>query len=301
MKSGLGNYKKEGFNGQKAIVLPKSIVNKFCQQNPLISSAYLTDIGYYPKAKFHYRNRPSGAEQNILIYCVEGKGQISIDRKTYGISPGDFFIIPQGTSHAYETDLINPWTIYWCHFKGTQSDEIIKQIYLKNGSFKSSIPFTDLRIEMFNTLYRNLENGYSFENLSYVNLMLPQYLSSFLFADKFYSSLELESEDPVEKSILYMQNHVDSCLTLEMLAASANSSCSHFSAVFKKRTGFPPIEYFNHLKIQKACQYLQFTELRIKEIANKVGIEDQYYFSRLFAKIMGFSPTIYKQQRNVGK
>ncbi|WP_442591494.1 helix-turn-helix domain-containing protein [Pedobacter sp. AW31-3R] len=83
-----------------------------------------------------------------------------------------------------------------------------------------------------------------------------------------------------------------------MIAENVNSSSSHFSALFKKRTGFPPIEYFNHLKIQKACQYLQFTQLRIKEIAFKIAINDQYYFSRLFTKVMGLSPSEYREQRS---
>ena len=51
------------------------------------------------------------------------------------------------------------------------------------------------------------------------------------------------------------------------------------------------------LKVQKACQYLLFTDLRIKEIANKLGIEDQYYFSRMFTKIMGMSPVAYRIKR----
>lgn len=81
-----------------------------------------------------------------------------------------------------------------------------------------------------------------------------------------------------------------------MIAENVNSSSCHFSALFNKRTGFPPIEYFNHLKIQKACQYLQFTQLRIKEIAFKIAINDQYYFSRLFTKVMGLSPSEYRER-----
>lgn len=72
---------------------------------------------------------------------------------------------------------------------------------------------------------------------------------------------------------------------------------AHFSVTFKKKTGFSPIEYFNHLKMQKASQYLLFTNLRIKEIAQEVGIEDPYYFSRLFTKIMGISPVHYREKK----
>ena len=297
MDSGKASFKRDGFDGQKAIVLPKSIINKFCVGNPLIAKAYITDLGYYPKAKFHYRKRLHGTEQNILIYCIEGKGEVTIDTKSYTVGTGDFFVIPRGLAHVYETDLLNPWTIYWCHFKGEQTDELIKAIKLKFGSLKAHVSFSDVRINLFNKLYNNLEKGYSFENISYVNLVFLQFLSSFLFQDKFSLNFEDDHEDMVAESIKFMQKNLHNVLTLTELSQHTNSSASHYSAVFKKKTGFPPIEYLNHLKIQKACQYLQFTELRIKEIATKIGVDDQYYFSRLFNKTMGFSPSTYRNQR----
>ena len=67
--------------------------------------------------------------------------------------------------------------------------------------------------------------------------------------------------------------------------------------MFKKSTGFSVIEYFNHLKMQKACQFLQFTDLRVNEIANRLGMEDPYYFSRLFSKVIGMSPKQYRGRR----
>ncbi|MFC4213561.1 helix-turn-helix domain-containing protein [Pedobacter petrophilus] len=296
MKNIHGNFKKDGFEGQMAIVLPKSIINQFCIKNKIIDKAFITDIGYYPKAKFHYRKR-AGVEQNILIYCVEGKGQVTLDKNKYTINPGDFFVIPFGKPHAYQTDIENPWTIYWCHFKGEQTDEIIKQIYNKFGSFKASVPFTDSRIELFNKLYQNLEKGYSFENISYVNLLFPQFLGSFLFNQKFTPNLALDTPDIIDLSIQLMQENIFKSLSLKELAEHVNSSPSNYSAVFRKKTGFPPVAYFNHLKIQKACQFLQFTDLRIKEIALRLGIEDQYYFSRLFTKIMSCSPSTYREQK----
>lgn len=45
------------------------------------------------------------------------------------------------------------------------------------------------------------------------------------------------------------------------------------------------------------CQYLLFTRLRIKEISQELGIEDQYYFSRMFTKVMGISPNDYREKR----
>lgn len=57
------------------------------------------------------------------------------------------------------------------------------------------------------------------------------------------------------------------------------------------------LSYFNQLKIQKACQLLDFTDMKVNQVCFKVGIEDNFYFSRLFRKIMGMSPLAYKQMK----
>ena len=83
-------------------------------------------------------------------------------------------------------------------------------------------------------------------------------------------------------------------MTIEQIASSVNLSVSHFSYLFKKKTGFSAIEYFNHLKIQKACQYILFTNMRISEIAFELGFSDPFYFSRLFTRTMSISPNQYR-------
>ena len=127
------NKKREGFKGQKAIVIPRQILNTRCAKNDLISALYVTDIGYYPKAKFHFRERDHGAEQHILIYCHEGEGRVIIRKTEYNIRSGDFFIIPMKVAHTYEADNKNPWTIYWVHFKGISSSKIISELEKQIG------------------------------------------------------------------------------------------------------------------------------------------------------------------------
>jgi AraC-like DNA-binding protein len=67
--------------------------------------------------------------------------------------------------------------------------------------------------------------------------------------------------------------------------------------VFKKKTGLSPLAYFNQLKVQHACELLKKTDLKINQICYKVGIEDSLYFSRLFSKAMGMSPTEYRKAK----
>jgi len=291
--------KKEGFAGQRSIVLPRKILTGLCVNNPMTEWLYVTDIGYYPKAQYHFRQRAHGSDQHILIYCMEGSGQAEVSKKKYELHPGSFVIIPAGEQHCYSASEDNSWTIYWVHFKGSASQQLVATLLQKINNHHGSVEFQSRRIGLFEDIYACLERGYGNDNLCYANICLYHYISSFIYHDKFDLSQNRSGEDPVELSINYMQQNLSNLLSLEDIAASVNYSASHYSAIFRKKTGFAPIEYFNHLKVQKACQFLQYTELRIKEISDKLGIEDPYYFSRMFSKLMGVSPNQYRAKRNM--
>jgi AraC-like DNA-binding protein/mannose-6-phosphate isomerase-like protein (cupin superfamily) len=290
--------KREGFQGQKSIVLPRKILSEFSNSNSFASGMYITDIGYYPKAKYHYRQRTHGSDQHILIYCLEGKGKVSVLKNNYSLQPGSFVIIPAGSAHSYSSAEDDSWTIYWIHFTGPVSKKMVEALKQKSNGFYHRVAFKQKRLDLFDDMYACLERGYGNDNLCYANLCLYHYISSFLYDDQFSNTHEKTlADDPVEFSISFMQQHIAQPLSLEEIARSVNFSASHYSALFRKKTGFAPIEYFNHLKIQLACQYLHFTELRVKEIADKLGIEDPYYFTRLFTKLMSMSPNQYRSSK----
>jgi AraC-like DNA-binding protein len=289
--------KREGFEGQRAIVLPKKIV-EVCGFTPPINALFITDIGFYPRAKYHYRERPSGISQNILIYCIEGKGWLTVPAGTFAVKPNEYLIIPADMPHKYWADEEQPWTIYWAHFKGIHGFNFVSILSRQLKSFVNYVVFLEERIRIFDSIYQSLETGYSLDNLTYSSVSFQYFLTSLCYTEKFAASHHSIEKDPVDVSIDYMQNHLDLPLTLKTLASSVNLSVSHYSSLFRKKTGYSPVVYFNHLKIQHACQYLQFTKLRVNEIAAKIGIDDPYYFSRMFTKIMGLSPAEYRKKKD---
>src|SRR5450759_4109130 len=119
-------YKKEGFKGQRTIVLPHLIQIELGIY-PLTKLLFVTDIGFYPNALYHYRGRPSGSEQNILIYCVEGEGWVEINNTHRKVQKNQFFIIPARVPHKYGADSSAPWSIQWLHFSGIISSSFVQE------------------------------------------------------------------------------------------------------------------------------------------------------------------------------
>ena len=71
----------------------------------------------------------------------------------------------------------------------------------------------------------------------------------------------------------------------------------HFIKKFKAWSGQSPIQYFIHMKIQRACYLLDSTAMSVKEVAATLGYDDMYYFSRLFKKVLGIAPSDYRRHR----
>ena len=94
-----------------------------------------------------------------------------------------------------------------------------------------------------------------------------------------------------------MRQHLDGSLSLTSIAREANFSTARFSTLFKAQTGFSPVEYYIRLRVQAACRMFDTTALNVSEVAAKVGYADQYYFSRIFRKIMGMPPTAYRRAK----
>ncbi|SFO77405.1 transcriptional regulator, AraC family [Chitinophaga sp. YR627] len=293
--------KREGFEGQQLIVVPRKISADFLTQDPITRQLYITDIGYYPKARYHYIKRPAGISQHIIIYCIEGKGWIEIDKKRVDILPSQFVIIPANTPHKYMSEEEEPWTIYWIHFKGEISAYIVGLILQRAKNFRLHLTYNENRIRLFEDICINLQKGYGDDNLRYVNMIFNHFLSSLLYEEKFNHSDQEERQDIIGQTITMMQEKLDKLITLQEFSQYAGLSVSHFSAVFREKTGYSPIEYFNHLKIQKACQYLLFSAATVKEIAARLGVEDQYYFSRMFSKLMGMSPSEYRNRNKTAE
>ncbi|MFV0553158.1 MAG: AraC family transcriptional regulator [Mangrovibacterium sp.] len=287
------NKKEEGFKGQRTFVIPQSLISSL--QNEAISqNLYITDIGFYPHARNHFRTRPDGCSQYILMYCVAGSGWIAIDEKKLVMKANQYLVIPAQKPHSYASSHDNPWTIYWIHYAGKHAPDYSPSSNEVLNIAPSSTNRINDRLTLFEEMIQNLEMGYSIDNLNYANICLAHFLASFRYLSQF-RQINNKDFDLSDKSILFMKNKLDKKLTLDDLAHEAGLSVSQYSLAFRQKTGKSPIDYLIQLRIQKACQLLDHTLLSVKEIAQKVGYDDAYYFSRIFKKMMNVPPKEYRR------
>lgn len=284
--------RRDGFAGEKQINIPKSVLNRFVRKTTFLNSLYITHIGYFPNASYHYRERRKGCDDYILLYSLGGKGYIENSEGKMELKPNQFIIIPPHLFHRYQADLENPWTLYWVHFSSDRLKEFATDFKTEQFYKPTDLRFNQKIIDVWVQMYASIADGYNTPNMSYANLCLCRFLSFFLFPNKKYT-LDQEA-NPLDQSIAFMKQNIGKRLTADDLANQFEYSSSHYTAIFKQKTGMSPIDYFIRLKIHFACQLLTQTDLKIKEVADRIGYDDPYYFSRLFKQVTGKSPKDYK-------
>ena len=287
----------DGFRGQIMHVLPRPFLAE-ATRHLLAAELYPTDIGFYPRARHHYRARPHGAPEFILIYCRSGSGRFDIDGHGGTLSPSQALLIPRGRPHSYTADERRPWSILWVHFSG--EDAALYGDLLPRGQHVLPVarPAGERAARLFRDCFRAFAGGFTPATLLYASQALRHLLATLFFDNTaFTASARAAGQPRIDESILFMSRLVAEGLSLKDLARHAGLSAGYYSTLFKTHTGFSPIEYYNRLRIQAACRLLDTTTRPIHVVAENVGYEDPYYFSRAFRRIMGVAPRSYRATR----
>ncbi len=151
---------------------------------------------------------------------------------------------------------------------------------------------------IFEEIFNTLKNGNDLESLRYASSLLHYYLASMRFLKLYRNGQHAApNTDLIAASMHFMKENIGRKLTLQEMADYTGYTPNHFSTIFKSKTSVSPIKYFNSLKIKHACHLLTDTDMNINQICYQVGIDDCFYFSRLFKTEMGISPKQYKEQK----
>lgn len=109
------------------------------------------------------------------------------------------------------------------------------------------------------------------------------------------SERETSTENIVNSIIQYLHTNYDKYINFAQIASSYNFSASYLTKIFKEHTGTSPIKYLIEYRLKMAKCMLLDTHLTIKEIAEKTGFVDQFYFSKCFKNYCGVSPSEYRE------
>ena len=287
--------KREGFEGQILHVVPRPILDN-ASKHPLVSSLMPTDIGWYPQARYHYCQRETGAPEHILILCMDGTGWYQFDDKIEAVYPHEALFIPRDTPHIYGASDTDPWSIHWVHFAGRLADYYMHLLPQGQPKIMVDAQTVERLVELFRACSESFEASFVLQRMIFAAQTLHHLLAYLFFSNRSFSpTLQTSSFHNLDTTIALLHQNVKKNLTLDEMAAHAGLSTSHFSRLFREQTGYSPIDYFIHLKMQHACMLLILSRKTIREIGFEIGYDDPYYFSRIFKKVVGMSP---KQYRN---
>ncbi|WP_151705437.1 AraC family transcriptional regulator [Nitrincola alkalilacustris] len=275
-------------------VLPRRMVSQLAN-HPLSRQLYPLGIGYYQYAKGHQMSRQQH-DDNLLIYCLEGQGRLEACGKKRIIQPGELMLLAKGTEHTYHADPYRPWTIYWIHFDGELSQDFIDQI---NPDVQNPVVPLGLHSRLvadFEALLDTRQASHHLNAFLHSANLLRQIMTHIVLLKPLGKRQANDTFD-LEKIHSLMQARLHEQLDVDTLANAISMSKFHFIKKYGELTGTTPINHFIQLKIERACHLLDVTSKSIAEVGWAIGYEDAYYFSRIFKKIMGISPSHYRRIR----
>jgi AraC family transcriptional regulator of arabinose operon len=287
--------KLEGFHGQRLVVLPRPIIAT-ALQHPLIKQLLPTDAGYYPKAKGHVCVRERGCPEDIFIYCAEGTGWCEIAGRRHEVGKDQLLVIPATCPHVYGASKTKPWTIHWFHAVGSNMPFYLESLQVTQQ--KPVVPLGgDVQLfSLFEEVQEALEHGFTATHLIYAAHSLTHLMGLILRHKEEFWRGETTVRERIQKSIEFMKGHLREPLNVATLAALVNLSRSHFTTSFRRVTGYAPLSYLNYLRMQRAVQLLNTTDLAIKQISDQLGFSDQFYFSRAFSRMHNHSPSDHRHR-----
>ena len=255
----------------------------------------ITSCGYYridsgPCIK---TNRPKGRRDYQLIYIAEGKAYFFFNKTERILTKGETVLFRPYEQQSYFYYPEDKCEAYWVHFTGGEVEEILNSYTLPSAQIFYSGTSPDYPW-LFNQMIRELQLcRTNYEEvltllLKHIFLLIGRYL-------KEKSDLGARSLDEIERSIRYFNEHYKEEINVEEYAKSLHMSTCWFNRRFKQITKVTPLQYIIAVRLANAKTLLETKGYNVSETANAVGYDNPLYFSRLFTKHVGISPSEYKK------
>ncbi len=232
-----------------------------------------------------------------LVLVLSGQGSFTIEDTIHAVKPGMLFYFYPGLIHSGQTDVQQPMRFLAIHFT-------FAPIHLSPKGLRIENETTLLPLEPVSYLYHPQKPKNIFEeicstwsekrpwSLWHQNVLFQQLLYS-IFYDLAHPPHDYHNLQRMNQVVAYIHRSYTRPISLDELSALVDVSPGHFCEIFKKHMGYTPTTYIQSVRINHSKDLLLNTDMKIKEVSTAVGFKDEYYFSRIFKKIEGLSPSAF--------
>ena len=238
--------------------------------------------------------RPNGRVDYHILYIAKGCCYITENGEQIPAPEGSVIIYLPHERQEYKFFSGTESTSYFVHFSGNGCDELIKKFNLTNQRIFHAGKSSHI-INLFNNLIDEFQLKRPFYEYSCRGYLLT--ILAVISRNIERKSLN-HTKQSIDEVCRQMYTNYASNLPMQYYANICNLSESRFSHLFKEQTGESPMSYIVNIKIERAKELLENTDLSILQISEMVGIQSQNYFSRIFKKYTSYSPLKYREATN---
>lgn len=231
-----------------------------------------------------------------LLYVASGKAHFYFGEEDREVPAGHMVLFQPRQIQRYAYFGKDKPEVYWVHFTGSDVKNILRHyaIPLEEHVFYSgdSSSYAALFMEMIHEL-QNCRVGYE--------ELLEMYLRQILLLiqrtrQEHKPTVSSYITEEIEYARRYFNEHYNEPIQIEEFAQSRNMSVSWFLRNFRHTIGISPMQYILGIRINNAASLLETTDYNVTEISTIVGYENPLYFSRIFRKQKGVSPSEYRKR-----
>lgn len=241
-------------------------------------------------------HRPRGRLDFQLLYVAAGKAHFFFQGEEQVVPAGNMVIYRPKEEQKYRYYGADKPEVYWVHFTGSNVRNIMREYGIADSD---RVIETGTSLE-FKRLFCQMIRELQLRNENYEQMLVLLLRRLFILIQRQASgSPKIRNsfiENEMNLALNYFQEHYHMDISIEGYAASRGMSTSWFIRSFKAFTGVTPMHYILALRIANAQNLLAHTDYTVAEISRIVGYEDQLYFSRLFKKQNGVSPSQFRRQ-----
>ena len=229
----------------------------------------------------------------LIHYVTKGNGYYEVNGNKFSVSEGDIFIIhPNTLISYYSPDIENTWSFCWFGFGGSDAEYWLNESGINETDYIKHI----MNPTLLSTVMNCVDYMSCNEN-SLSQVTLAGHLSAALNAISASSgSKKHSSVGQVDRAVRFIEYNYMRKITVCDICAHLGLERSYFYRIFKNYTGSSPEQYLMKYRIKKACELLKLGKYTVTEVALYTGIQDIYYFSKLFKSVVGVSPSKYAKE-----